>query len=89
MVECKNWRKYFMELKQELKELVSEIIEIDDFKEDDNFVEDLGVDSMMALEIVVRIEKKYQISIPEEELPNIQSLNQVYEIVSNLINKNK
>ena len=26
-----------MELKQELKELVSEIIEIDDFKEDDNF----------------------------------------------------
>ena len=53
------------------------------------FVEDLGVDSMMALEIVVRIEKKYQISIPEEELPNIQSLNQVYEIVSNLINKNK
>ncbi|MCI2768007.1 MAG: acyl carrier protein [Citrobacter sp.] len=78
-----------MELKQELKELVSEIIEIDDFKEDDNFVEDLGVDSMMALEIVVRIEKKYQISIPEEELPNIQSLNQVYEIVSNLINKNK
>lgn len=31
-----------MELKQELKELVSEIIEIDDFKEDDNFVEDLG-----------------------------------------------
>lgn len=78
-----------MELKQELKELVSEIIEIDDFKEDDNFVEDLGVDSMMALEIVVRLEKKYQISIPEEELPNIQSLNQVYEIVSNLINKNK
>ena len=78
-----------MELKQELKEIVSEIIEIDDFKEDDNFVEDLGVDSMMALEIVVRIEKKYQISIPEEELPNIQSLNQVYEIVSNLINKNK
>lgn len=46
-----------MELKQELKELVSEVIEIDDFKEDDNFVEDLGVDSMMALEIVVRIEK--------------------------------
>ncbi|MDU0851946.1 MAG: acyl carrier protein [Staphylococcus epidermidis] len=78
-----------MELKQELKELVSEVIEIDDFKEDDNFVEDLGVDSMMALEIVVRIEKKYQISIPEEELPNIQSLNQVYEVVSDLINKNK
>lgn len=78
-----------MELKQELKELVSEVIEIDDFKEDDNFVEDLGVDSMMALEIVVRIEKKYQISIPEEELPNIQSLNQVYEVVSDLINKKK
>ena len=78
-----------MELKQELKELVSEVIEIDDFKEDDNFVEDLGVDSMMALEIVVRIEKKYQISIPEEELPNIQSLNQVYEVVIDLINKNK
>ncbi|MBM0848325.1 acyl carrier protein [Staphylococcus epidermidis] len=76
-----------MELKKELKELVSEVIEIDEFKDDDNFVEDLGVDSMMALEIVVRLEKKYQISIPEEDLPNIQSLNQVYEVVSDLISK--
>ncbi len=43
-----------MELRNELKTIVAEIIEIDDFNDDDNFVAILGADSMLALEIVAR-----------------------------------
>jgi len=73
----------FEEIKKEVKAKVSEITEIseDKLKESAKFVEDLGVDSMMALEIVASIEKKYKIVIPEEEIPKIRSLDDVYSLL--------
>jgi len=73
----------FEEIKKEVKAKVSEITEIPEekLKEAAKFVEDLGVDSMMALEIVASIEKKYKIVIPEEEIPKIRSLDDVYALL--------
>jgi acyl carrier protein len=70
-------------LEKELKALVAEIVEIDPAKitPEANFVEDLGMDSMMALEILASIEKKYKIKIPEEHLGRITNLSQVVEMV--------
>jgi len=61
----------FEEIKKEVKAKVAEIAEIPEEKltEDAKFVEDLGVDSMMALEIVASIEKKYKVVVPEEDIP--------------------
>ncbi|UFJ42565.1 acyl carrier protein [Brevibacillus humidisoli] len=73
------------ELRSQLKSIVAEIIEVDDFGDDENFVTDLGVDSMMALEIVARIEKTYRIRIPEEYLPEVKSLNDVTRIVTQVM----
>ncbi|MFH1460740.1 MAG: acyl carrier protein [Candidatus Omnitrophota bacterium] len=73
----------FETIKKEVKTLVSEITELpeEDLKENAQFIEDLDVDSMMALEIVASIEKKYKISIPEEEIPNLGSLNKIYDLL--------
>ena len=73
----------FEKIKEEVKELVSNITEIpeEELKEDAKFVEDLGIDSMMALEIVASIEKKYKLVIPEEEIPEISSLQSVYDLL--------
>ena len=68
-----------MELKGQLKEIIAEIIEVDEFGDDENFVRDLGVDSMMALEI------NYRIRIPEEFLPEIKTLTDVTRVVSNVM----
>jgi acyl carrier protein len=70
-------------LKKEIKVLVSQITEIpeEEIKDDSQFVQDLGVDSMVALEIVASVEKKYKMAIPEEKIPTIRSLNDVYRIV--------
>ena len=69
--------------KKEIKRMISDITEIpvDELKEEADFIDDLGVDSMMALEIVAAIEKKYKIVVPEEEIPNIRSLKNIYEIL--------
>ncbi|MCX7569733.1 acyl carrier protein [Tumebacillus sp. DT12] len=73
------------QLKAELKTIIAEIIEVDEFGDDENFVRDLGVDSMMALEIVARIEKNYRIRIPEEFLPEIKTLTDVTRVVTNVM----
>jgi acyl carrier protein len=69
-------------LEQDLKALIADIIEMEpeQIAPDADLVEDLGMDSMMALEILAGIEKKYRIRIPEEELPKITTLNQAIEL---------
>ena len=81
----------FEKLKEEIKKIVSEVSEIpqEQLKEDARFVEDLGIDSMMALEIVANIEKKYKVVIPEEEIPKIRSLKDVYNIMEKLLKTKK
>ncbi len=80
-------RNNFEEIKKAVKVMVSRITEISEDKltAEAKFVEDLGVDSMMALEIVAAIEKKYKIAITEEDIPKIRSLNDVYELLQKQI----
>ena len=70
-------------VEQEIKGLIAEVLEtpFDKITPDARFVEDLGMDSMMALEILAAIEKKYRITIPEENLTKISSLKEVSELV--------
>jgi acyl carrier protein len=76
-------------LKNELIAMISEIVEMEPEKITPmaNFVEDLGMDSMMALEILASIEKKYKIRIPEENLPKLINLSKAIELASEFINK--
>lgn len=76
-------------LENDLKSIIAEIIEVEQDKvtPEANFVEDLGMDSMMALEILASVEKKYKLSIPEENLTKITSLDKVMELVSKFLNK--
>lgn len=73
------------ELRGSLQNIIAEIIEVEQFGADEDFVNDLGVDSMMALEIVARIEKSFHIRIPEKYLPEIRSLNEVVRVVQEVL----
>ncbi|MHB8595617.1 MAG: acyl carrier protein [Ktedonobacteraceae bacterium] len=73
------------QLHRELKTLVGEIIELDDFNDDDDFVTQLGVDSMLALEIVARIERRYRIRLPEESFAQMKTLNAVVGLVADIL----
>lgn len=66
----------------EIKKIMASILEIepDKITPEAKFVEDLGMDSMMALEIVAAIEKKFKIVIPEEKLSMITSMQDVISI---------
>ena len=74
-------------LENELRAIVSEITETEPEKitPEAKFVEDLGMDSMMALEILASIEKKYKLKIPEEYLGKISTLSGLMEIAKKFI----
>lgn len=76
-------------LEQELRSMIAEIVEIEPEKitSDALFTEDLGMDSMMALEILACIEKKYKIRIPESYLPKISNLKEVVGLVNKFLEK--
>ena len=82
-------KKDFEAIRKEVKSLVSEITEVPEgeLKDEARFTEDLGVDSMMALEIVASIEKKYKVVIPEDQIPTVRSLKNVYELLEKLMEK--
>jgi len=78
-----------VDVEKEIRNLIAEILETqpEEINGNANFVKDLGMDSMMALEILAGIEKKYRIVIPEDTLPKFTSLNQTVSIVKDIINK--
>ena len=73
-----------MELRRELKTIIAEVLEIDDYNDDDNFVTQLGVDSMLALEIAGAFERRYRIAFPEC-FTQMKTLNAVVEIVEGMM----
>ncbi|MBE7444931.1 MAG: acyl carrier protein [Planctomycetia bacterium] len=58
--------------------IVAEVTELDEKeiwdKRDADFFKDLEIDSLLALEILALIEKKFKVQIPEEKLVDITSL---------------
>ena len=67
-------------LKDELRQIITEVTEVEDIPEDTPFA-DLGIDSMMAIEIVADVEKDYEITIGEDELSELTNLQAVYDKV--------
>ncbi len=76
-------------VEQDIRELVAEILESEpqEIGIDAHFVKDLGMDSMMALELLAAIEKKYRIVIPEDALPKFTGLRTTVTIVEGILKK--
>lgn len=72
---------------EELKTLVAEIIEVDRERltPETDFVRDLEMDSLMSLELLTALEKKYAIRIPEESLPEFATLAGVINVVASRV----
>jgi acyl carrier protein len=67
------------DIKSTIRDLIKEIaedMEIGEEKitDDAHFINDMGLDSMALLEVLATMEKKFGITIPETEFPNIVTI---------------
>lgn len=74
------------------KEIISIIADVSGFEPkeiatDANFFKDLDVDSIKAIEITVAIEKKFKISVRDEDVPKLITVRQAIELVNELLNQ--
>lgn len=72
--------------KDEIRRLVAQIGEVEISRIGDNthLSNDLGLDSLRALELMVAIEDKFKIRVPEEQLGRFADVNSLAELVIEL-----
>jgi acyl carrier protein len=67
-----------------LRELVAEVLDVPvrDVGDDTDFVKDLGIDSLMALEVLVVLERRYQVTLEDAELEHLTSLANAHRLIA-------
>lgn len=74
-------------MEKDIIAIISDVsgFDVEEITPDTNFYNDLEVDSIKAIEITVAIEKKFQISVRDEDVPNITTVRQAVEMVEKLM----
>ncbi len=76
-------------VEQEIISIVSDVtgFEPEEITPDKNFFEDLEVDSIKAIEIAVAIEKKFKVSVRDDEIPKITTVKHAVDLVNSLLSQ--
>ena len=73
------------EVEQGVKAIVIDILEaeddVKDFGDDDDFVEDLSMDSLQAVSMLVHLEKRFSVSLPESDMNRFRTVRSVVDVV--------
>jgi acyl carrier protein len=71
------------EIRAEIKKLVGRVTEREPEEVPDNahYLEELGVDSLMAIEVMIAMDRKFGIDIPEEEFQKATNVNESVELI--------
>lgn len=69
--------------RRQLRELVADTLDVDpeELTDEALFVDDLEVDSLIALELAVTLERHYRVTISEQEMVSIRRFPDVYDLV--------
>lgn len=70
-------------IRDEILSIISTVIEKDpkEIPPDAHLIQEVGADSMMALEILAALERKYKIVIPEDKLKEMTTVNKIIAMV--------
>ena len=78
------------ELEQEIINVIAEEGEIDQSEiTPDSNLYDLGIDSLSSLEILVALEEKYDITIKQDRLRNVNSVREIIRVVSSEVKRKR
>jgi len=79
-----------MNCEERIKEIVSEIINTqEEIDPDASFMDDMGLDSLRALEILAAIENEFKINIEPEKLQEMTTLNNVIKLTNEYLGEVK
>jgi acyl carrier protein len=70
---------------EKVKKILSEQLEIEEDKItiDSDLVEDLKADSLDIVELIMDLEQEFDLEIPDEDLPKVNTVRDVVEYIEN------
>jgi acyl carrier protein len=76
-------------IEQRVKKIVAEQLGVNetDIKNESNFVDDLGADSLDTVELVMALEEEFECEIPDEDAEKITTVQQAIDYVNANIKK--
>lgn len=79
------------EIKKQVKRIVAVAVDVepDEFGDNEHLYTDLGVDSVVGFEIIVKLQKHFKIVIDDKEAPTLMTVNKMTELVSRELGKNQ
>jgi acyl carrier protein len=74
-------------IQNEIISIISDVsgFGVEEITPETHFYKDLEIDSIKAIEITVAIEKKFKISVRDEDVPNITTVGEAVGIVNKLL----
>ena len=76
---------HLQELSMAIRDKVAEVGEIDNpdaIGLDDHLMDEVGLDSMLLLELLTELESTFQVTIPEDEYPGMTTVNACAKLVA-------
>lgn len=75
------------DIKQEIIDMIAEHLNYDKKKISmkSSFSDDLGADSLDSVELIMAIEEKYNIALPDDEMTDVRNVEQLIEKVKEKI----
>jgi acyl carrier protein len=76
----------FMAVFDDVKAVVVEqlIVSADEVKPESKFVEDLGADSLDVVELVMALEEKFDVEIPDDQAEKIQTVQNAVDFIESI-----
>ena len=70
---------------KEIAEIIAEqlVIDIESIKPESNIIDDLKADSLAIVEMLMAIEEKYGVNVPDEDVPNLKTVQDIADYVAN------
>ena len=78
-----------MSLFEEIQEIICEQLKAkpEEIKSETSFIEDLGADSLDSIELVMALEEKYNIEIPDEDAEGMETVSDVVKYIAGKIDR--
>ena len=78
-----------MSLFEEIQEIICEQLKAkpEEVKPETSFIEDLGADSLDSIELVMALEERYNIEIPDEDAEGMETVSDVVKYIAGKIDR--
>lgn len=78
-----------MSLFEEIRDVVSDQLGVkpEEVKSESSFIDDLGADSLDTVELVMALEEKFNIEIPDEDAEKMQKIDDVVRYIESKTNQ--